>query len=105
VFYLIAGIAIARWVDRGDRRLILALGVGLWCLATAATALATGFGSLALCRTLIGIGERFDLPKPGRMLDETIEAFSEWPALARDWHVPPELIARVASMHRFTRKN
>jgi len=55
--------------------------------------------------TLIGIGERFDLPKPGRMLDETIEAFSGWPALAHDWHVPPELIARVASMHRFTRKN
>jgi MFS family permease len=62
VFYLIAGIAIARWVDRGDRRLILALGVGLWCLATAATALATGFVSLALCRTLIGIGEATVFP-------------------------------------------
>jgi serine/threonine-protein kinase HipA len=55
--------------------------------------------------TLIGIGERFDLPKPSRIFDETIEAFSGWPALARKWRVPPELIARVASMHRFTRKN
>jgi MFS family permease len=62
LFYLIAGIAIARWVDRGDRRLILALGVALWCMATAATAFAGGFVSLALCRTLIGIGEATVFP-------------------------------------------
>lgn len=51
---------------------------------------------------LIEIGERFDLPKPGRILDETIAAFAGWPALAREWHVPPELIERVAKLHRFT---
>lgn len=62
LFYLLAGIAIARWVDRGDRRLILTLGVGLWSGATAATALAQGFVSLTLCRVLIGIGEATVFP-------------------------------------------
>jgi MFS family permease len=62
LFYLIAGIAIARWVDRGNRRLILALGVGLWSSATAATCFAQGFVSLALCRMLIGVGEATVFP-------------------------------------------
>lgn len=62
LFYLIGGIAIARWVDRGNRRLILALGVGLWSSATAATCFAQGFVSLALCRMLIGVGEATVFP-------------------------------------------
>ena len=62
LFYLIAGVAIARWVDRGNRRLILALGVGLWSSATAATCLAHGFVSLALSRMLIGVGEATVFP-------------------------------------------
>ncbi len=49
VFFLLAGIAIARWVDRGNRRLILALGVALWSGATAATGWAQDFYTLALC--------------------------------------------------------
>ena len=62
LFYLIAGVGIARWVDRGNRRLILALGVGLWSIATAATGFAHGFMSLALCRVFIGVGEATVFP-------------------------------------------
>lgn len=62
VFFLLAGVAIARWVDRGNRRLILALGVTLWSGATAATGFAQGFYSLALCRMLVGIGEATVFP-------------------------------------------
>jgi MFS family permease len=62
LFYLIAGVAIARWVDRGNRRLILVLGVALWSAATAATTLAHGFTSLALTRMLVGIGEATVFP-------------------------------------------
>lgn len=62
LFYLVAGVAIARWVDRGNRRLILALGVALWSGATAATGLAQDFVSLAVCRMLIGIGEATVFP-------------------------------------------
>ena len=62
LFYLIAGVAIARWVDRGNRPLILALGVGLWSAATAATSMTHGFISLGLCRMLIGVGEATVFP-------------------------------------------
>jgi MFS family permease len=62
LFYLIAGVAIARWVDRGNRRLILVLGVALWSGATAATTLAHGFTSLGLTRMLVGIGEATVFP-------------------------------------------
>jgi MFS family permease len=62
LFYLIAGVAIARWVDRGNRQLILVLGVALWSGATAATTLAQGFTSLALTRMLVGIGEATVFP-------------------------------------------
>lgn len=62
VFFLIAAIGIARWVDRGNRRLILAIGVALWSVATAATGYVQGFYSLALCRMLVGIGEATVFP-------------------------------------------
>lgn len=84
LFYLIAGIGIARWVDRGNRRLILALGVALWSGATAATGLAHGFVSLALTRMLIGIGEATVFPVamslladlyPGPRLSRSVSIF------------------------------
>jgi MFS family permease len=62
LFFLLAGIAIARWVDRGNRRLILALGVIVWSGATAATGFAQGFYSLSLCRVFVGIGEAVVFP-------------------------------------------
>lgn len=62
LFFLVAGIAIARWVDRGNRRLILALGIGLWSAATASTTFVTGFYSLALTRMLVGVGEAVVFP-------------------------------------------
>lgn len=84
LFYLLAGIAIARWVDRGDRRVILALGVALWSGATAATGLAQGFGSLVVCRMLIGVGEATVFPValslladlyPGPRLSRSVSIF------------------------------
>ena len=62
LFFLVAGIAIARWVDRGNRRLILMLGIALWSGATAATALAHDFYTLAITRVVIGVGEATVFP-------------------------------------------
>ena len=62
VFFLVAGIAIARWVDRGNRRVILMLGVALWSGATAATGIVHGFYALALTRVMIGVGEATVFP-------------------------------------------
>ena len=84
LFFLIAGLAIARWVDRGNRRLILALGLALWSGATAATTFAQGFYSLALTRMLIGVGEATVFPVamslladlyPGPKLTRTVSIF------------------------------
>ena len=62
VFFLIAGLLLARWVDRGNRRLILALGIALWSGATAATGLAEGFWSLSVARMMVGVGEAVVFP-------------------------------------------
>ena len=84
VFFLIAGIAIARWVDRGNRGLILALGVIVWSAATAATGYAQGFYSLSICRMFVGIGEAVVFPVamslladhyPGSKLSRSVSIF------------------------------
>lgn len=61
-FNLLAGIFLSRWVDRGNRKLILAGGITLWSAATWATSLADSFGSLFLCRMMVGIGEATVFP-------------------------------------------
>jgi predicted MFS family arabinose efflux permease len=43
--------------EKYNRRLLIALGVAAWSLATAAAALAQGFTSLLIARAAVGIGE------------------------------------------------
>jgi MFS family permease len=62
LFNLVAGIFVARLVDRGNRVRILALGIACWSLATAATGLAQGFASLSLARIGVGVGEATGFP-------------------------------------------
>jgi len=62
VFFVLAGIPIARWADRGNRRTILALGIGLWSLMTAVFGLGTGFTMLVIARIGVGIGEAAAVP-------------------------------------------
>ena len=57
VFYSLLGLPIGRWVDRGRRPLIVAIGVALWSVLTAATGLARSFGQLFVARVGVGIGE------------------------------------------------
>lgn len=62
IFYSLAGLPIARIIDRGNRRLIIMVGIGLWCLATAASGLATEFWHLLLARIGVAVGEAVLLP-------------------------------------------
>ncbi|MEJ1966637.1 MAG: MFS transporter [Gammaproteobacteria bacterium] len=62
VFFVLFGIPIARWADRGNRRTILALGIGLWSVMTALFGLGTGFAMLLLARIGVGIGEAAAVP-------------------------------------------
>lgn len=62
LFNLIGGLFIARFIDRGNRVRILALGVVVWSMATAATGLAHDFPQLTLARIMVGIGEATAFP-------------------------------------------
>lgn len=57
IFYSVMGIPLGRMADRGNRPLIIALGLGFWSLATAACGLARGFWSLFAARVCVGVGE------------------------------------------------
>lgn len=56
-FYVTAGIPIARWADRGNRRDIVALSLFLWSFMTAISGLVQNFTQLLLARIGVGVGE------------------------------------------------
>lgn len=56
-FYVIAGIPIARWADRGNRRDIVALSLFVWSFMTAISGLVNNYIQLLLARIGVGIGE------------------------------------------------
>jgi MFS family permease len=56
--------------DRGSRPRLLALGVGIWSVATALAGMAQGFVSLFLARSAVGIGEAaYGTISPGLLAD------------------------------------
>ena len=57
IFYVLMGVPIARLSDRYNRRNIIAAGIFLWSLATAACGLAKNFTHLFLARIGVGVGE------------------------------------------------
>jgi predicted MFS family arabinose efflux permease len=70
LFYTVAGIPLARWADRGSRRSIIALGLGVWSLMTAASGLARNFAQLALARVGVGIGEAAGTPPAHSLISD-----------------------------------
>lgn len=70
LFYTLAGIPIARWADRGSRRLIVALGLALWSGMTALSGLAQNFAQLALARVGVGVGEAAGSPPSHSLISD-----------------------------------
>ncbi len=62
VSFAVAGIPVARWADGGNRRTILALGIGVWSLMTGLSGFATGFAMLLVARIGVGMGESAAVP-------------------------------------------
>lgn len=62
MFSLIGGVFIARLIDRNNRVRILAAGMTVWSLATAATGMADHYATLSLARIMVGIGEATAFP-------------------------------------------
>ena len=56
-FYVTAGIPIARWADRGNRRDIVALSLFIWSGMTALSGFVHNYVQLLLARIGVGIGE------------------------------------------------
>lgn len=57
IFYGLMGLPIARLADRHSRPLIIAIGIFLWSLATAACGIAKTFAHLFAARMAVGFGE------------------------------------------------
>jgi len=57
MFYVTAGIPIARWADRGNRRNIVAISIGLWSLMTAISGFVQNYAQLLAARVGVGVGE------------------------------------------------
>lgn len=57
IFYSVLGVPIARLADRKNRRNIIAAGICLWCVMTAACGLAKNFFQLFIARIGVGVGE------------------------------------------------
>jgi predicted MFS family arabinose efflux permease len=62
VFYATLGIPVARWADRGDRKLIVTMSLAVWSLMTALCGMAQSFWQLAAARIGVGAGEAGALP-------------------------------------------
>ena len=62
VFYAIFGIPMGRLADRWQRTKMISLGLGFWSLMTALSGTAKGFGSLAIFRFGVGVGEASATP-------------------------------------------
>jgi MFS family permease len=55
--YVLLGVPFARAADLFSRRAVIATGIALWSLATAACGLASTFGQLFLARMAVAVGE------------------------------------------------
>lgn len=58
IFYSVMGLPLGWVADRRSRRVLIAAGVLVWCLATAASGLAGGFVALFVARLLVGAGAK-----------------------------------------------
>jgi len=82
IFYSIAGLPLARWADRGVRRSIIALGLALWSLMTAASGLARSFAQLAIARVGVGVGEAACTPPAHSLISDYFPPARRGTALA-----------------------
>jgi predicted MFS family arabinose efflux permease len=56
IFYTLAGLPLGRFVDRGNRRNLIIVGLLFWSLATGLFAFAQNYTHLLLARAGVGIG-------------------------------------------------
>ena len=70
VFYAVFGIPLGRLADTWVRKNLISIGLMFWSLMTALSGTARGFGSLAVYRVGVGIGEASATPAAFSMLSD-----------------------------------
>lgn len=70
IIYAICALPLGYWADRGIRKNVIALGVGLWSIATFFTGLATSVVTIFLARSAVGIGEAGYYPAGTSLLSD-----------------------------------
>ncbi|HLZ64560.1 MAG TPA: MFS transporter [Ktedonosporobacter sp.] len=70
VVYTLCAVPLGIWADRARRKDVVATCVAVWSLATALTALVTGFTTLFLSRMVLGIGEAGYFPAGTALLSD-----------------------------------
>jgi MFS family permease len=70
VFYAVFGIPLGLLADIGNRRSVIAAGLGFWSLMTALSGFARSFPQLALARVGVGVGEAAAAPAAYSMLSD-----------------------------------
>lgn len=70
MFYVLAGIPIARWADSGNRRNIISASIAVWSLMTAICGYAANFVQLLFARMGVGIGEAGCSPPAHSMISD-----------------------------------
>lgn len=84
LFYTFVGVFIARLADNWNRTKLIAIGVLLWGLATAACGLAGSFATLFIARIFVGVGEASLSPAAYSMISD---------------YFPPDKRARAMSVY------
>ena len=82
LFYVVAGVPIARWADRSSRRNIIAISVGLWSFMTAISGAAQNFFQLLMARIGVGVGEAGCSPPAHSMISDMYPAEKRATALS-----------------------
>jgi len=82
LLYAVVGVPMGRWADRGNRSRILAGGVFVWSLLTAASGMATTFMQLFLVRLGVGVGEATCAPAATSLIGDLVPATGRSKALS-----------------------
>ena len=82
IFYVVAGLPIARWADRSNRRNIVALAVGIWSFMTALSGAVQNYAQLLLARIGVGIGEAGGSPPSHSIISDIFPAEKRASAIA-----------------------
>lgn len=70
LFYVVMGLPIARWADRGNRQSIIALSIAVWSGFTALSGSVQNFWQLLMVRIGVGVGEAGCSPPAHSMLSD-----------------------------------